>query len=516
MLGRHHSLVNRTPEGLLPTAPDADAPDAPLDAPPDTPPAATRGGGEDLELHAPKQPSPGARRLTLTPSGRAHYPDEATLDGPSEAEAEAALLRLSSSPEEPHGDIRASAPPDAARRRTPSPPPRPRRSHMLAEAAAVGTGERLLSPGSDSPRPLSRQGGEGAHGAPVTAAAAHGASVGTAGGVEGVAALEGPSDTPPSDITFMAFVGPNPGEFRLASPSDVRRGGSEGRGGGSPQLTPPRSGSPQLTRPGSGLPRGGSPQLTPPRGGSPQLTRPRSGSPLGEAAGLPKVDREVDREVDASRCPPPPPPPPAPQPPPPPPAPPPPPPPPAPQPPPPPGRDTPLTAAPDGDAWEGEVIEGWLPEKGRTIPRNLVPTASPGAAPAARPAKKLGEQSQLSRPRGAPGRARAVESALEGTLEGALPRVSTAPLAGSGRQRGGGGGHHRAEERVEATHSGELQAAQAALAPRYARSQSSAGAVHPVARRAGGRETPQELLYHRNLAKQRRSTEELVAHIAQS
>ena len=162
------------------------------------------------------------------------------------------------------------------------------------------------------------------------------------------------------------------------------------------------------------------------------------------------------------------------------------------------------------------MIEGWLPEKRRTTPRNLVPTASPGAAPAARPAKKLGEQSQLSRPRGAPGRARAVESALEGTLEGALPRVSTAPLAGSGRQRGGGGGHHRAEERVEATHSGELQAAQAALAPRYARSQSSAGAVHPVARRAGGRETPQELLYHRNLAKQRRSTEELVAHIAQS
>ena len=38
----------------------------------------------------------------------------------------------------------------------------------------------------------------------------------------------------------------------------------------------------------------------------------------------------------------------------------------------------------------------------------------------------------------------------------------------------------------------------------------------PLARRAGGRETPQELLYHRNLAKQRRSTEELVAHIAQS
>ena len=61
-----------------------------------------------------------------------------------------------------------------------------------------------------------------------------------------------------------------------------------------------------------------------------------------------------------------------------------------------------------------------------------------------------------------------------------------------------------------------LQAAQAALAPRYARGQSGAGAVRPVARRAGGRETPQELLYHRNLAKQRRSTEELVAHIAQS
>ena len=162
------------------------------------------------------------------------------------------------------------------------------------------------------------------------------------------------------------------------------------------------------------------------------------------------------------------------------------------------------------------MIEGWLPEKRRTTPRNLVPTASPGAAPAARPAKKLGEQSQLSRPRGAPGRARAVESALEGTLEGALPRVSTAPLAGSGRQRGDGGGYHRAEEGVEATHSGELQAAPAALAPRYARGQSGAGAVRPVARRAGGRETPQELLYHRNLAKQRRSTEELVAHIAQS
>ena len=459
---------------------------------------------------------------------------EATLDGPREAEAEAALLRLSSSPEKAHVDNRASAPPDAARRRTPSPPPRPRRSHMLAEAEAAGTGERLLSPGSGSSRPLSRQGGEDAQGAQVMVAAARDASVGAAGGVEGVAALEGPSDTPPSDITFMAFVGPNPGAFRLASPSDVRRGGGEGRGGGSPQLTPPRSGSPRSSSP----PRSGSPQLTPPRSSSPQLTRPRSGSPLGEGAGLPKVDREVDREVDATRAasateaarqqplsmdggggagggggvdggadggggggsgdgggggggggdgvrrrP---------------------------------GRDTPLTAAPDGDAGEGEVIEGWLPEKGRTTTRNLVPTASSGAAPAARPAQKLGQQSQLSRPRGAPGRARVAESALEGALEGegALPRVSTAPLAGGGRQRGGGGGL-RAEEGVETTQGGVRHAAQAARS-RDARGQSGAGAVRPVARRAGGRETPQELLYHRNLAKQRRSTEELVAHIAQS
>ena len=171
----------------------------------------------------------------------------------------------------------------------------------------------------------------------------------------------------------------------------------------------------------------------------------------------------------------------------------------------------PLTAAaPDGEAErEGEVVEGWLQEKGQMISSNLVPTTSSGAAAAVRPAKKLGQQSELGRPRGAPGRARVAE----GALEGALPRVSTAPQVGGGRQRGGGGGH-RSEEGVEYTYRGELYAARAAQS-RDARSRSGAGAVSPVARRVGARpQTPQELLYHRNLAKQRRSAEELVAHVA--
>ena len=116
-LGRHNSLINRSPEGLLhsslfaaanstegrrgtPTAHGAPNVDA-SDAPPNAPPAA-RGGNEgafDLEFDL-----------------------EAMLGGPSEAEAEAALLRLSASPEEPHGDNLASARPEAARRRPSSPP----------------------------------------------------------------------------------------------------------------------------------------------------------------------------------------------------------------------------------------------------------------------------------------------------------------------------------------------------------------------------------------------------------
>tara|TARA_B100000795_G_scaffold69959_1_gene48819 strand:+ start:119 stop:316 length:198 start_codon:yes stop_codon:yes gene_type:complete len=62
---------------------------------------------------------------------------------------------------------------------------------------------------------------------------------------------------------------------------------------------------------------------------------------------------------------------------------------------------------------------------------------------------------------------------------------------------------------------GELYAAHVAQSrDAWSQSGAGAGAVSPVARRVGERETPQELLYHRNLAKQRRSAEELVAHVA--
>jgi hypothetical protein len=611
MLGRHNSLVNRSPKGLrhssLPAAANSTdgrrgTPAAPTA--PDVEVSAARGGGEgafDLEF------------------------DEAMLDGPSEAEAEAALLRLSrgdiASPEEPHGGNRTSARPSsppagfvdytatAQAERNASKaearsgngsgsgsqgpvvtPPRPRpRSHMLAAASvAVAVAEartrspteltaeaaelaaeaaeltaadkawgqmgqlepRRSPPGQSPPaaadiataressfdaggrsreragspsfglsssppsratsrtasRPLSRQAGEGAQGAQGVLAAARDASVETClvsrdpsvEVLEGVAVLQGSSGTPPSDTTFMSFVGPNPGEFRLATPGDERRGGGE-RGGGSPQLTEPRSGSPLLAASRSGSPLGEDG-----RGPGSEWR------PSGKGTGFPEVEgeieREIEREVDAARAaseaeaarrqplsmygvrrrP---------------------------------GRDTPLTAAdPDAEAeGEGEVVEGgpgpgWGDRDQPSRNSSGAPVSS-GAAAAARPAKKLGQQSQqsqLGRPRGAPGRARVAE----GALEGALPRVSTAPQVGGGRQRGGGRGH-RIEEGVEYTHRGELYAAHAAPS-RDARGQSGAGAgaFSPMARRVGERVVPQEQLYHRNLAKQRRSAEDLVAHVA--